>query len=113
MRTPAHQLPTHPLICTNSPTQPRIFVIEKEHTSLPDTLNQGHQFARGRFLTWVSADNVHYPHFLSTFASVLDDFVEVGFAVSDHRCVSMFVSLSFSLARSVCVSEHACLALSR
>lgn len=59
----------------------------KEHSSLPDTLNHGHRFARGKYITWVSADNVHYPHFLSTLVGVMEDYVEVGFAISDHRCV--------------------------
>jgi cellulose synthase/poly-beta-1,6-N-acetylglucosamine synthase-like glycosyltransferase len=85
-------LPRHPI-------QSRLFVLEKDHSSLPDTLNHGHFFARGRYLTWVSADNVHYKDFLSTLVSVLNDYVETGIAISDHKYGSEMAVHSDGAAR--------------
>lgn len=36
-----------------------------------DALNVGHQAARGKFITWWSADNVYFPQFCEVFASNL------------------------------------------
>jgi glycosyltransferase involved in cell wall biosynthesis len=36
-----------------------------------DALNVGHKAARGKFVTWWSADNIYYPNFCEVFAGAL------------------------------------------
>lgn len=40
---------------------------EKENGGTGSALNLGHRNARGRYITWCSADNIYFPDFVSTF----------------------------------------------
>lgn len=47
----------------------RIRYFKKDNGGTGSALNLGHSQARGRYITWVSHDNIYLPHFLSTFYS--------------------------------------------
>lgn len=49
----------------------RIRYIEKENGGTGSALNLGHKLARGRYLTWCSADNVYFENFALTLFSGL------------------------------------------
>lgn len=49
----------------------RIKYAEKDNGGTGSALNFGHSLARGRFITWCSADNVYLPNFALTLATVL------------------------------------------
>jgi len=49
----------------------RIRYFEKENGGTGDALNFGHERARGKFITWCSADNIYFPPFVDVLSSAL------------------------------------------
>ena len=59
---------------------PRIRIINNNlNKGLPATLNVGYRAARGKYITWTSADNIFYPDFLDTLVAALEEFPEAKF----------------------------------
>lgn len=52
----------------------RIKYVKQENQGTGGALNTGHKLAVGRYLTWCSADNIYFPHFLS---SLVDAFGQI------------------------------------
>ena len=50
----------------------RIRYFYKENGGTGSALNMGHENARGKYVTWCSADNVYYPHFIETLRAALE-----------------------------------------
>lgn len=44
--------------------------LEKENGGTGSALNLGHKHARGKYITWCSADNIYFPEFIDTFVKV-------------------------------------------
>lgn len=55
---------------------------------LPAVLNIGHMAAKGQFLTWISADNIYYPEFLTALEAVLTHRQDSCLVVADHEKIS-------------------------
>lgn len=36
------------------------------------TLNHGHEFAKGKYVTWCSSDNIYFPNFIEVFVKAFD-----------------------------------------
>lgn len=51
---------------------------------LPAALNVGHRAARGRYMTWLSADNVHFENMTDVLSRALDFYPECDLAIGDH-----------------------------
>jgi glycosyltransferase involved in cell wall biosynthesis len=49
----------------------RLRYIEKPNGGTGSALNAGHEIARGKYLTWCSADNIYFPNFISTLYGTL------------------------------------------
>lgn len=49
----------------------RIRYFEKENGGTGSALNVGHEHARGKYVTWCSADNIYFPDFLLTLHAAL------------------------------------------
>ena len=69
---------------------PRVRVIHQENQRLPNALNRGFSVSRGRYLTWVSADNVSSSFMLEALVGALEanpnsDLVVSGFAWIDEE----------------------------
>lgn len=50
----------------------KIRYIEKENGGTGSALNIGHKAARGKYMTWCSADNIYLPNFVYVLSTVLD-----------------------------------------
>ncbi len=50
----------------------RLRYIKKENGGTGSALNVGHKLARGKYLTWCSADNVYLPNFAAFLSQCLD-----------------------------------------
>jgi len=63
----------------------RIRYLEKENGGTGSALNVGHHAAKGKFMTWCSADNLYFPGFLATLSQCLQATVaqDVHFVYSD------------------------------
>lgn len=56
----------------------RLRYYEKPNGGTGDALNFGHERARGKYLTWCSADNVYFPTFIEVLAMALEQQEENG-----------------------------------
>lgn len=65
----------------------RIKYVKQENQGTGGALNTGHRLAKGRYLTWCSADNVYFPNFLSSltdaFEQIERDSIPVEFLYAD------------------------------
>jgi glycosyltransferase involved in cell wall biosynthesis len=65
----------------------RIRYVKKENGGTGSALNVGHQMARGKYVTWCSADNIYFPDFAKVLSDVLGNMEQqnlpVYFAYSD------------------------------
>lgn len=48
----------------------RLRYVHQDNQGTGGALNTGHAISRGKYLTWCSADNIYFPHFLATFFNV-------------------------------------------
>lgn len=55
----------------------RIRYVEKDNGGTGSALNFGHSLARGRFITWCSADNIYLPDFAITLSTVLQQCLQI------------------------------------
>jgi glycosyltransferase involved in cell wall biosynthesis/Flp pilus assembly protein TadD/2-polyprenyl-3-methyl-5-hydroxy-6-metoxy-1,4-benzoquinol methylase len=70
-------------------SDPRVRIITHERNKrLPASLNDGLRAARGELLTWISADNFCYPHFVETLVAALDADPDAGIAVSSFAWIN-------------------------
>lgn len=51
---------------------------------LPAALNVGHRAARGQYITWLSADNMHFQNMTGVLARALDLYPECDLVIGDH-----------------------------
>jgi glycosyltransferase involved in cell wall biosynthesis len=65
-------------------------VIDKPNGGTGSALNVGHEAARGKYVTWWSADNIYYPQFCEVFASVL-----MQAEMAQHNCELMYSDFSY------------------
>lgn len=49
----------------------RVRYLEKENGGTGSALNMGHENARGKFVTWCSADNIYFPPFVDVLSGAL------------------------------------------
>lgn len=61
----------------------RIKYFKKQNGGTGDALNFGHRYARGRYITWCSADNIYLPNFVLELANAL------------HQCEQQRVPVEF------------------
>ena len=52
-------------------TDPRVRIFRQPNQKLPRALTHGHQYARGEFITWTSADNLLAPRAIETLVNTL------------------------------------------
>ena len=66
----------------------RVHVIKQQNAFLPAALNTGHKAAKGKYLTWTSADNVYTEDAIEMMMKGFERFPEVGFVGADMYHVS-------------------------
>ncbi len=57
----------------------RLRYFEKPNGGTGSALNLGHKEARGEYVTWCSADNFYFPHFLEVLSAALDSQADKGY----------------------------------
>lgn len=67
--------------------EPWIRVIHQENKKLPGALNTGFAAARGKYLTWISSDNLYAPQFVEKLAEALEANPQTGLAYGGHAIV--------------------------
>lgn len=68
-------------------SDPRITVIEQENIGLAESLNKGFKLARGRYLTWTSADNLYKNSALDSLAGFLDRYADIDMVYADVELI--------------------------
>lgn len=69
-------------------SDPRIRVIHNgKNMKLPYSINKGFIEARGKYFTWVSADNIACPKYLSTLVEALEEHPEYSAVYSDYQTI--------------------------
>jgi glycosyltransferase involved in cell wall biosynthesis len=58
------------------------FVVHEQNRGIRPSYNEGLQMAEGKYITWISSDNFHFPTFLEKFVKVLDENPDAVFAYS-------------------------------
>jgi len=71
-------------LCKYAAQDKRIELIEENFISIAAALNIGLRAATGEYVARVDADNILYPHFLSSQVEYLDKNPEVDFVISDE-----------------------------
>lgn len=56
----------------------RIRYFSKQNGGTGDALNFGHERARGKYMTWCSADNIYFPNFIEVLLSAIKQFKTAG-----------------------------------
>lgn len=64
-------------ICKHFFFDRRIRYVEKDNGGTGSALNFGHSLARGKYITWCSADNIYLPEFALVLSSVLKQCMEM------------------------------------
>lgn len=78
---------TEELLHRYAQTDPRVRVFTKANEGIADTLNYGHDRARGAYVAWTSDDNLYYPDAIETMVAHLESHPDVGMVYADARFI--------------------------
>ncbi len=65
----------------------RIQFFSKKNEGIADTLNYGHDRARGKYVAWTSDDNLYYPEAIGVMVDYLEGHPDVGLVYADARMI--------------------------
>ncbi|XP_004345492.1 glycosyl transferase [Capsaspora owczarzaki ATCC 30864] len=67
---------------------PSLVLLRQPNSRLPTALNTGFAAAKGRYLTWISSDNVHHANFTRVLVDTLDAYPEADWVISNHVSIN-------------------------
>jgi glycosyltransferase involved in cell wall biosynthesis len=65
----------------------RVRFFSKKNEGIADTLNYGHDRARGKYVGWTSDDNLYYPEAIGVMVDYLEGHPDVGLVYADARMI--------------------------
>ncbi|SHK81801.1 glycosyltransferase [Desulforamulus aeronauticus] len=77
------------------------YIHREENKGLPKTLNEALRLSQGKYITWTSADNLHYENYLERLVEVLEREAECGSIYSDYLQIDQNTTIIKKVSKGI------------